>query len=70
MRGKRQDKDFIFNFIASSLSEEGISFNDLINKVNVEILSIDNEIKKVEILKVKRSKLLDVKEFLEKKNEI
>jgi len=66
MRGKKVDREFIFAYIQQNLSEEGTSYNYLINKINDEIGCIDDEIKKVEDLKKRRCKLLDVREFLEK----
>lgn len=69
MRGKKIDKKFISSFIEKSLSKEGTFFTDIVNMVHKELDEIDKKIIEAEELKKRRSKLLDVKEFLEKNHE-
>ena len=67
MRGRKTDKDFVFSFIQENLTKDVVSLASIMDKVDQEISEIDTKIKEVEQLKIKRCKLLHVKEFLQKK---
>ncbi len=66
MRGKKSDKEYISNFIENSVKCGKTSLEDILEDVTNKISSIDLKIKEVEALKLERSKLLDVREFLGK----
>lgn len=60
MRGKKIDNIFVGNFIAECVASGLTSQNDIINNAKIQINNIDERIREVEKLKVKRSKLIDV----------
>lgn len=60
MRGKKIDNIFIGNFIIECTTNGLISQNEIINEAKNQINDIDEKIKEVEKLKIKRSKLVDV----------
>lgn len=66
MRGKKSDKEYISNFIETSVKNGKTSLEEMLEDVYDKISSIDSKIREVESLKIERSKLLDVKEFLGK----
>ena len=60
MRGKKVDNDFLSAFIAECAAEGKCSTTEIISEAKTLISEIDDKIKEVEKLKIKRSKLLDV----------
>lgn len=68
MRGKKSDYKFISNFIENCAVNGKTSIEEILNQVNIEISEIDKKIIEAESLKKDRVKLLDVKEFLDKKS--
>lgn len=60
MRGKKIDNDFLGNFISQCATSGAASPDEILLKAKIEISLIDDKIKEVETLKIKRSKLLDV----------
>jgi len=66
MRGKKVDSQFVSDFIASCVTS-GYDTPEKIIQYTMDCLSdIDNEIKRVEELKIRRSKLVDVISTLDK----
>ncbi len=66
MRGKKSNKEFISNFIENSVREGKNSLIEIYQHVDQEISFIEDKIKEVESLKLRRRHLLDVKEFIGK----
>jgi hypothetical protein len=60
MRGKKIDTEFVSSFILNCASLGKCSSEEIISSAKNEIQEIDKQIKHVEELKIKRSKLLDV----------
>lgn len=60
MRGKKFDPQFLTDFIGSCVGKGLITPEEMGSAARQEIEMIDNQIKKVEDLKSRRSKLLDV----------
>ncbi len=60
MRGRKIDSEFLSQFITDCISNNKTSTDDIISCAKIQIESIDNKIKEVEELRLKRSKLLDV----------
>lgn len=70
MKGKKNDAEFVSNFITECISS-GIEFpEEIVTKAKNIIANIDNEIKNVEKQKIIRSKLLDVINAFEKPQKI
>jgi len=68
MRGKKVDTDFLSQFISQCVIKNFVNQDDIVKQAKLEISDIDEQIKKVEKLKVIRSKLLDVISTFEKKS--
>jgi hypothetical protein len=68
MRGKKVDNDFLSSFIAECASLGKGSAKEIVASAKDLISEIDNKIKEVETLKIKRSKLLDVINMFDIKN--
>jgi hypothetical protein len=60
MRGRKIDNDFLSEFISKCVANNKNSSDDILNEALRKISYIDNKIKEIEKLKVKRGKLLDV----------
>lgn len=60
MRGKKVDTDFLSQFISQCVLKNIVNQDEIVKQARSEIFEIDEQIKKVEKLKVVRSKLLDV----------
>ena len=60
MRGKKIDSQFLTDFISSCVVEGNITPDEIVLVAQKEINFINSQIKKVEDLKLRRSKLLDV----------
>lgn len=60
MRGRKKDPEFLSNFISSCVSIGKSSSEEIVNQAKEEVNLIDEKIKEVEILKIRRSKLLDI----------
>lgn len=60
MRGKKVDNEFLSDFISQCSINDKSSIEDIIIEAQNDIFNIENKIKEVELLKVRRSKLLDV----------
>jgi len=60
MRGKKIDNEFLTEFITFCSSNNKCLPQEIINEAKKEIEIIEQKIKEVESLKIKRSKLLDV----------
>lgn len=67
MRGKTPDNKFICNFLQNCAAEGKSSVEEIINFLNISLSEIDKKIIEAEDAKKIRPKLLDVKEFLNKK---
>lgn len=60
MRGKKSDPEFICNFISECVSSNILTTEGILQEASLQLNLIDNQIKEVEKLKIRRSKLLDV----------
>ncbi len=60
MRGKSIDIDFVADFINECVSLNKITTQEICLEAKNRILEIDQKIKDIELLKIKRSKLMDV----------
>jgi len=60
MRGRKIDSEFLSQFITECISNNKTSTDQIIDCARTQIESIDQKIKEVERLRLKRSKLLDV----------
>jgi len=60
MRGRKIDSEFLSQFITECISDNKISTDDIIKCAKIQIESIDEKIKEVEKLRLRRGKLLDV----------
>jgi dGTP triphosphohydrolase len=67
MKGKKKDLSFINSFIEDCINNSITNAEDIANLALEEISIIDEQIKKIEYLKEKRCKLLDVIEMFDKK---
>ena len=70
MRGRKIDAEFISQFIASCIRLGHDTPATIVSQANQEIYNIDEEIKRVEKLKITRSKLLDVVLTLNKSDKV
>lgn len=66
MRGKKSDAEFISGFIAECIRSGHDTPDEIVKQARQDILRIDDEIKRVEQLRITRSKLLDVIATFEK----
>lgn len=66
MRGKKVDIDFVSEYISECATNNVVGTNAIVEKVSEEVAQIDAQIKAVEDLKKRRSKLLDVISTLNK----
>lgn len=66
MKGKKNDSEFVSEFITLCINEGINSSEDILKKAVIKINNIDSKIKEVEKLKILRSKLLDVVSTFEK----
>lgn len=60
MKGKKINTDFVTNFITNCIGDGMSSSDQIIAFAKNSIIDIDNKIKEVNNLKIKRSNLLDV----------
>lgn len=60
MRGKKAYPEFVSAFISQCVGRGAVTPEEIVREAKAELQSIDDQIKAVEILKTKRSKLLDV----------
>lgn len=60
MRGKKIDNDFLSNFIAECATSNKSTTEEVLFEAKNEISLINEKVKEVERLKIRRSKLLDV----------
>lgn len=60
MRGKSLDIDFISTFVEECVQNDKSSPKDIASEAKIKIGNIDNEIRRIESLKVERSRLMDV----------
>jgi hypothetical protein len=60
MKGKKVDSPFIAEYIEQCIKAEYLRSEEIVQCAKEEIEKIDREIQKVEKLKIRRSKLLDV----------
>lgn len=60
MKGKKIDTIFLSKFISECIKNNIVSSDDMIKLAKNKISSIDTQIKKIENLKILRSKLLDI----------
>lgn len=60
MKGKKSDPQFISSYITNCIAAGSISPEEIVKRAREEIDAIDFEIRRVERLKIHRSKLLDV----------
>jgi len=60
MRGKNFDVGFISEFVQECCSENKTSPKDISSEARIRLDRIDSELRRIEELKLKRSKLLDV----------
>lgn len=60
MRGKKTDSQFLTDFISDCVEHQCLTPEDMMSAAQTEIDQINDQIRKVEQLKVRRSKLLDV----------
>lgn len=60
MRGKKSDSAFIAEFIAESIQQGMETPDQIVQRAKEQIAQIDEEIKAIELKKLRRSKLLDV----------
>lgn len=60
MRGKKTDNEFLSSFITQCVKKNINSSEQIAEAARQKVLEIDQKIKEVELLKVTRSKLLDV----------
>lgn len=67
MRGKTPDNQFIFNFLQTCAEQGKTSIEEILDFVNLTIRDLDQKIIEAESAKKIRPKLLDVKEFINKK---
>lgn len=70
MRGKKVDNDFLSQFISDCAENNKCSSDEILFEAKQKIEFIDNKIKEVEKLKIIRSKLLDVVNIFNDKNNI
>jgi hypothetical protein len=66
MRGRKSDAEFISEFIAECIRSGRDTPGEIIQQARQDINHIDDEIRRVESLKQKRAKLLDVISTFEK----
>ena len=66
MRGRKVDTDFLSQFISECVNRDKISTVDILLEAKNQISSIDEKIKEVDKLRIKRGKLLDVVMTFEK----
>jgi len=67
MKGKKLDAEFVSNYISKCINNGYDSDELILQQAQANIAAIDEEIKRIEGLKVERSKLLDVVESFNKK---
>ena len=60
MKGKKANPEFVSQFISECVQKNIITSETIVQAAKVCIQDIDDKIKEVELLKVRRSKLLDV----------
>lgn len=66
MKGKKRDSEYISLFISESIKLGFSTPSEILNRAEVLINSIDEQIKEIENSKKIRSKLLDVTEVLKR----
>lgn len=66
MRGKKSDAEFISEFIAECVRSGHDTPDEIVKRARQDINRIDDEIRRVEQLRITRSKLLDVISTFEK----
>jgi hypothetical protein len=60
MKGKKIDNEFVSQYISKCISNKILSSEKMIAHASDRIDEIDQKIKEVEIMKIERSKLLDI----------
>lgn len=60
MRGKSIDVEFIAEFVAECCANDKVTPKDFASEAKLRISNIEQEIRRIESLKLERSKLLDV----------
>ena len=70
MKGKKSDQAFVAQFITESVMCGSATPDEILARAKTFITEIDNEIKAIEKKKITRSKLLDVVEAFEKKEQL
>ena len=68
MRGRKIDSEFLSQFITECINDNRASTDQIIDCAKTQIEFIDQKIKEVEKLRLKRNKLLDVVLTFEKSN--
>ncbi len=66
MKGKKADKDFVAEFIMNCAQKGLVNLDNILDAAQKEVAEIDSEIRNIELLKKKRSKLLDVLDSFKK----
>lgn len=69
MRGRKFDDEYFSQYIENLVCSGICEDNSILKKINDEISDIDKKISEICILKSKRNKLLQIKDFFEKKQE-
>ncbi len=70
MRGKKKDIDFISQFISNCANSGIFSSDDILNVAKQELNKLNTQIIEAENLKITRSKILDLIELFDKKENI
>lgn len=70
MRGRKVDPDFVSQFISLCIEEGKISDSDILQSAKDQISEIDEKLKEIEKLKIKRTKLLDIISSFDKPTKI
>lgn len=68
MRGKKVDSEFVSDFISECVQQGIDTPEGIVNVAQNNIIKIDEEIRRIEYQKIRRSKLLDVVAAFEKPN--
>lgn len=68
MKGKKADKDFVAEFIMNCAQKGLFDLDNILAAATKEVEEIDSTIRNIELLKKKRSKLLDVLDSFKKNN--
>jgi hypothetical protein len=69
MRGKKVDKEFVSEYISSCTEKNILLMTEIISLAKDQIKEIDERLKEVSTLKIRRGQLLDVISYLEAKED-